>query len=70
MLAPAGTPVPIINRLNSIVVKALNMPDMRERLSNQGAEPVGNTPDESAAQLRADIAKWAKVIKATGAKLD
>ena len=70
VLAPAGTPVPIINRLNSIVVKALNMPDMRERLSNQGAEPVGNTPDESAAQLRADIAKWAKVIKATGAKLD
>ena len=57
-------------RANFNIVAEFNMPDMRERLSNQGAEPVGNTPDESAAQLRADIAKWAKVIKATGAAMN
>ena len=70
VLAPGGTPASIINRLNAIVVTSLRAAELREKLSTQGAEPVGNTPEEFAAQLRDDLAKWAKVIKDTGAKLD
>lgn len=70
VLAPAGTPVPIINRLNSIIVKALQMPDMRERLTNQGAAPVGNSPEQMAEQMKLDLVKWEKVIRVSGARLE
>ena len=52
------------------MLKAIRTPDMRERLAQQGAEPVGNTPDEFAAVIKRDLAKWAKVVKDAGIKLD
>ena len=68
--APAGTPQPIVNKLNAEIVKIVNMPDIRERFLVLGAEPVGNTPAEFAAYLKSEIAKWGKVIKESGAKVD
>lgn len=66
MLAPAATPRDIITRLNSEIVNALRMPEMRARFAEQGAEPVGNTPDQFLEFLKIDLAKWTKVIKAAG----
>ena len=66
--APARTPRPVIDRLNSAVVKAVNAPEVRERLTGLGASGVGNTPEQYAAFIHAEIDKWAKVIKAAGIK--
>jgi len=68
MSAPARTPRAIIDRLNSETVRALNAPEVRERLQGLGADPVGNTPDQYTAFMRNEIAKWDKVIKAAGIK--
>ncbi len=70
MLAPAGTPPDIVNRLNAAIVKAVHTPEIREKLLAQGAEPVGDTPEQFGAYLKSEVAKWAKVIKVSGAKLD
>jgi tripartite-type tricarboxylate transporter receptor subunit TctC len=70
MLAPAGTPTDIVHRIQQEVAKALGAPAVRERLQAQGAEPVGNTPEQFAAFIRAETAKWAKVVKDSGAKVD
>ena len=66
--APAKTPRPIIDRLNSEIVRALNSPDLKSRLTNDGADPVGNTPEQYTAFVENEIAKWGKVIKAAGLK--
>jgi tripartite-type tricarboxylate transporter receptor subunit TctC len=66
--APAKTPRPIIDRLHDSIVRALATPDLRERLQSQGADPVGNTPEQYTAFMVGEIAKWAKVIKAAGIK--
>ena len=66
--APAKTPRAIIERLNSEIVRALNSPDLRERLTSQGGDPVGNTPEQFTAFVQNEIVKWAKVIKAAGIK--
>jgi len=66
--APAKTPRAIVDRLHSEIVRALNSPDLRERLTGLGAEPVGNTPEQYAAFMQGEIAKWAKVIKSAGIK--
>jgi tripartite-type tricarboxylate transporter receptor subunit TctC len=63
ILAPAGTPRAIIERLNREIVRIIHTPEFTERLGGEGAVPIGNTPDEFAAIVRADIAQWAKVIK-------
>jgi len=63
IFAPAGTPKEIVQRLNAEIVKILKLPDVRERLEALGLEPVGSTPDEFAAFQKAEIAKWAKVVK-------
>jgi tripartite-type tricarboxylate transporter receptor subunit TctC len=70
VLAPAATPKPITERLNQVLVKALQAPDVRERLSSQGAEPIGNTPEEFTAVMKRDLVKWAKVVKDADIRLD
>ena len=70
LLAPAGTPRDIVAKLNSASVKALASAEMRERLAAQGADPVGNTPDQFATFIKAEIDKWAKIVKASGARVD
>jgi tripartite-type tricarboxylate transporter receptor subunit TctC len=70
IFAPAGTPPDIVAKLNAEAVRILNTPDMKERLLTLGAEPVGNRPDEFAAFVKLEIQKYAKVIKAAGAKAD
>ena len=68
VLAPAGTPRPIIDRLNAEIRKIVATPEIRDSFLNQGAEPITDTPEDFAAIVRADVAKWAKIVKATGAK--
>jgi tripartite-type tricarboxylate transporter receptor subunit TctC len=63
LLAPAGTPAPIVERLQSEVANALKTPEMMKRLSVEGAEAVGNTPIEFAADISAELAKWAAVAR-------
>jgi tripartite-type tricarboxylate transporter receptor subunit TctC len=64
ILAPAGTPAAIVSRLNSEINNLLRQPEVRAQVGRRGADPAGNTPDEFAAHIKAEIAKWAKVIKA------
>jgi tripartite-type tricarboxylate transporter receptor subunit TctC len=66
--APAKTPRAIVERLNREFVRALNSPELRNRLMGLGAEPVGNTPEQYQAFVQNEIAKWDKVIKAAGIK--
>ncbi len=68
VLAPAATPRDIITRLHTGIVRALQNPEVRQRLLNDGAEPVGSSPEQFAAYLRSETEKWAKVIKAAGIK--
>ena len=70
LYAPAGTPPEVIAKLNAEVVKILKMPAVREQLAAQGAEPVGDSPEEFARFMRDEIAKWAKLIKISGAKVE
>ena len=70
VLAPAATPPQIIARLNAAIVKIVHSRDMQERLATEGAEAVGNTPEQFAQIIRNDIAKWAKVVKASGARAE
>jgi len=70
VFAPAGTPNEVLNKLNAEIVKALALPDVKERLASQGAEVVGNTRAEFAAFIAAEMAKYAKLIKESGAKAD
>jgi tripartite-type tricarboxylate transporter receptor subunit TctC len=66
LLAPAGTPRDIIARLHAELMRALADPEVRERFTSVGTEVVGNTPEEFAAQIRADIEKWGRVVRAAG----
>ena len=65
---PAKTPRPIINRLNKEIAAALNAPDIKEFLFKQGLDAAPNTPEQFAAYMKSEMAKWAKVIKAAGIK--
>lgn len=68
--APAGTPRPIIDRLQRELKAVINLPEVKERMVVQGQTPVGNTPEEFAANVRADLPKWDALIKTSGAKVE
>ena len=70
LLAPAGTPRSAIEKLNGAVIKALEAPDVREKLLAQGAEPMPGTPEAFGSFMRDEMAKWAPVVKQAGVKLD
>jgi tripartite-type tricarboxylate transporter receptor subunit TctC len=70
ILGPAGMPDGIVRKLNGEVRRILQLPDVRERLSKDGADPAGSTPEVFAAMIREDVQKWAKVVKASGAKVE
>jgi tripartite-type tricarboxylate transporter receptor subunit TctC len=70
LFAPANTPKEIIQKLNGEVNKALKLPDMQESLAKLGADPAGNTPQQLAEFVASETTKWAKVVKASGAKVD
>ena len=70
LLAPAGTPADVINRIQQETAKALASPALKERLQAQGAIPSGNTPAEFTKLIEAESKKWALVVKASGAKVD
>jgi tripartite-type tricarboxylate transporter receptor subunit TctC len=66
LVAPAGTPKDVISRLHQEAAAILRAPDIRERLARDGTEVVAGSPEEFDAYIRAEIAKWAKVVKAAG----
>jgi tripartite-type tricarboxylate transporter receptor subunit TctC len=70
ILAPAKTPKPIVERLQRELAAVLNDPDVRDRYATLGIEPVGNTPEQFGAQIRADLARWEKVVKQAGIKVE
>ena len=70
LLGPAGVPRGIVQKLNAEVKRIVEMPDVRERLLKDGAEPAGSTPEEFATMIRDDVQRWLRVVKATGAKVD
>lgn len=70
LLAPAGTPPDVVNRIQQEVAKSLATPALKERLAALGAIPSGNTPAQFAALIDAEHKKWAEVVKASGAKVD
>jgi tripartite-type tricarboxylate transporter receptor subunit TctC len=70
VVSTAGTPPAVINKLNAEINKVLKLPDVNTTLTRQGAEVLGGTPQEFAAYIRSEIPKWAKVVKASGARPD
>ena len=68
--APARTPREVVTRLNREIVRIIALPDVKERLISQGAEPVGDTPEEFAQFIKAEAAKWGKVIKSLNLKIE
>ncbi|MBI3044796.1 MAG: tripartite tricarboxylate transporter substrate binding protein [Betaproteobacteria bacterium] len=70
ILAPAGAPKAVVNALNRSFVAALNAPEIRKRLDEMGVEPVGSTPAQLAAHIKAELPKWAEVVRISGVRAD
>jgi tripartite-type tricarboxylate transporter receptor subunit TctC len=70
MLVPAGTPKPIVDRIQADTAKIIQAPQARERFSTQGLDVYGSSPSEFQAYLAAELAKWDKVIRATGVRVE
>jgi tripartite-type tricarboxylate transporter receptor subunit TctC len=70
LLAPAGTPKDVIARLNAEFNKALQQPELRKKLGDEGADAAGGTPEQFAALIKEEIPRWGKVVKDSGAKID
>jgi tripartite-type tricarboxylate transporter receptor subunit TctC len=67
---PARMPKALVSRLNTELLNMLRLPDVRERIINDGSEPIGNSPEAFRAMMREDLAKWAKLVKLSGAKFN
>lgn len=70
VLAPAGTPPPVVDKLNAQLIAILAAADVQERLAGQGMEPVGSSPAQLTSHLKSELVKWAKVVKAAGIRAD
>jgi tripartite-type tricarboxylate transporter receptor subunit TctC len=70
VLGPANLPKPIVTRLHDELVRILNLPEVHQRIVSDGSEPVGSDPEAFRQFMLADLAKWAKVVKESGAKLN
>jgi tripartite-type tricarboxylate transporter receptor subunit TctC len=70
MLAPAGTPKPIVTRLHAEIVKIVALPDVKERVTGLGFDIIASAPDQFAAQIRSEVEKWSKVVKSAGIKVN
>ena len=70
ILAPANTPRPIVDRLQNEIAAVMQMPDVRERYSVLGIDPVANKPEEFGAQIRADLARWGPVVKQANIRIE
>lgn len=70
VIGPANMPEPLVARLHEELVKILNQPDVKGRIESDGSEPVGSSPEEFRRFMRADMDKWAKLVKESGAKLE
>jgi tripartite-type tricarboxylate transporter receptor subunit TctC len=70
LVAPAGTPREIVQKLNAEVLRILAMPDVRERFVSQGVEPVGSTPEQFGEHIKSQMAKWGKVVRDAGVKAE
>ena len=70
MFGPAALPRDIVTKVNADIAAVLAAPDMKERLASSGADPAPTTPEELGKLVRAEIAKWAKVVADSGAKVD
>ena len=70
IMAPAGTPKPIVDKLNAAINKAIASQTFKDRFAMIGDEPAGGSPEEFAELIRKDSAKWAEVVRRSGAKLD
>ncbi|MBO9330977.1 tripartite tricarboxylate transporter substrate binding protein [Achromobacter xylosoxidans] len=70
VVVPAGTPAPVVEKLNAEIRRALQSPEMQKQLKAQGAQTLGSTPEEYAAYIKSEIARWGEVVKAANVKLD
>jgi tripartite-type tricarboxylate transporter receptor subunit TctC len=70
VIGPAGMPQPLVQKLHGELVRILNQPDVKSRIEGDGSQPVGSSPEEFRAFMKADMDKWAKLVKESGAKLD
>jgi tripartite-type tricarboxylate transporter receptor subunit TctC len=70
IVAPKGTPQPVVNRLQQDIARALQQPEVKEKLAAQGAQPVGSSPDKFREFMKQETARWAKVVRDSGARAD